>query len=146
MVLRRKPHVIISLFPNLQESSKYKGLDKFPLLAWIVAQACQRDLAVGLYTWPQSNNFAFFESSASGEALRLGFGDSIALSAETGQGMVELYEALMPLLEDYMVQLLNGLEAWASGHLEDFGQLISAFGLSSIQNYECVLCKIGGVR
>lgn len=46
-------------------------------------------------------------AAASGEALRLGFGDPIALSAETGQGMVELYEALRPLLEDYMVQLLN---------------------------------------
>ncbi|XP_074331701.1 uncharacterized protein LOC141668639 isoform X1 [Apium graveolens] len=46
-------------------------------------------------------------AAASGEALRLGFGDPIALSAETGQGMVELYEALRPLLEDYVVQLVN---------------------------------------
>lgn len=35
------------------------------------------------------------------------------------------------------LRVLKGLEAWASGHLEDFGQLISASGLSSIQNYEC---------
>ncbi|KAL1817427.1 hypothetical protein DCAR_0521856 [Daucus carota subsp. sativus] len=34
------------------------------------------------------------------------------------------------------MRVLKGLEAWASGHLEDFGQLISASGLSSIQNYE----------
>ena len=47
-------------------------------------------------------------AAASGEALRLGFGDPIALSAETGQGMVELYEALRPLLVDYMVQRLKG--------------------------------------
>lgn len=47
-------------------------------------------------------------AAASGEALRLGFGDPIALSAETGQGMVELYEALRPLLADYMVQRLKG--------------------------------------
>lgn len=46
-------------------------------------------------------------AAASGEALRLGFGDPIALSAETGQGMVELYEALRPLLEENMVQLLK---------------------------------------
>lgn len=46
-------------------------------------------------------------AAASGEALRLGFGDPIALSAETGMGMVELYEALRPLLEDCMLQVLN---------------------------------------
>ncbi|XP_042050899.1 galacturonokinase-like isoform X4 [Salvia splendens] len=33
-------------------------------------------------------------------------------------------------------RVLKGLEAWASGNLEDFGKLISASGLSSIQNYE----------
>lgn len=32
---------------------------------------------------------------------------------------------------------MKGLEAWASGNLEEFGKLISASGLSSIQNYEC---------
>ncbi|CAF1935532.1 unnamed protein product [Brassica napus] len=29
------------------------------------------------------------------------------------------------------------LEAWATGNLEEFGKLISASGLSSIENYEC---------
>lgn len=33
-------------------------------------------------------------------------------------------------------RVLKGLEAWASRNLEDFGKLISASGLSSIQNYE----------
>ncbi|KAL1547926.1 galacturonokinase [Salvia divinorum] len=33
-------------------------------------------------------------------------------------------------------RVLEGLEAWASGNLEDFGKLITASGLSSIQNYE----------
>lgn len=32
---------------------------------------------------------------------------------------------------------VSGLEAWASGNMEEFGKLISASGLSSIQNYEC---------
>ncbi|KAF9679800.1 hypothetical protein SADUNF_Sadunf06G0052800 [Salix dunnii] len=32
---------------------------------------------------------------------------------------------------------ISGLEAWASGNLKEFGKLISASGLSSIQNYEC---------
>ncbi|KAH7671667.1 galacturonokinase protein [Dioscorea alata] len=31
----------------------------------------------------------------------------------------------------------EGLKAWASGELETFGKLISASGLSSIENYEC---------
>lgn len=33
--------------------------------------------------------------------------------------------------------LLSGLEAWAAGNIEDFGTLMTASGLSSIQNYEC---------
>ncbi|KAK6147469.1 hypothetical protein DH2020_018381 [Rehmannia glutinosa] len=33
-------------------------------------------------------------------------------------------------------RVLKGLEAWASGNMEDFGKLISASGLSSIRNYE----------
>ncbi|KAI8571346.1 hypothetical protein RHMOL_Rhmol01G0112800 [Rhododendron molle] len=35
------------------------------------------------------------------------------------------------------VRVAKGLDAWASGKLEDFGKLISASGLSSIKNYEC---------
>ncbi|XP_075509593.1 galacturonokinase-like isoform X1 [Primulina tabacum] len=34
-------------------------------------------------------------------------------------------------------RVLNGLDSWASGNLEEFGKLISASGLSSIENYEC---------
>ncbi|XP_016514377.1 galacturonokinase isoform X3 [Nicotiana tabacum] len=34
-------------------------------------------------------------------------------------------------------RVLKGLEAWASGNLKEFGELITASGLSSIQNYEC---------
>lgn len=46
-------------------------------------------------------------ASAAGEAYELGFGDPIAISAETGLGMAELYESLRPLLEDYMLQVLD---------------------------------------
>lgn len=46
-------------------------------------------------------------AGAAAEALMLGFGDPIAISAETGLGMTELYEALRPSLEDFMVQVLN---------------------------------------
>ncbi|XVF19059.1 hypothetical protein REPUB_Repub11eG0077800 [Reevesia pubescens] len=35
------------------------------------------------------------------------------------------------------MRVTKGLEAWASGNLRDFGQLMSASGLSSIKNYEC---------
>lgn len=47
-------------------------------------------------------------AAAAGEAYTLGFGDPIALSAETGLGMTELYEALRPLLEDYVLHILKG--------------------------------------
>ncbi|PIN12773.1 Galactokinase [Handroanthus impetiginosus] len=33
-------------------------------------------------------------------------------------------------------RVVKGVEAWARGNMEDFGKLISASGLSSIQNYE----------
>ncbi|XVE71920.1 hypothetical protein DITRI_Ditri10aG0189900 [Diplodiscus trichospermus] len=35
------------------------------------------------------------------------------------------------------MRVTKGLDAWASGELRDFGQLMSASGLSSIKNYEC---------
>lgn len=35
------------------------------------------------------------------------------------------------------MRVTEGLKAWASGNLEVFGKLISASGLSSIENYEC---------
>uniref|UniRef100_A0ACD5VEK7 Uncharacterized protein n=1 Tax=Avena sativa TaxID=4498 RepID=A0ACD5VEK7_AVESA len=46
-------------------------------------------------------------TSAAGEAHRLGFGDPVAISAETGLGMAELYEILRPVFEEYMFQLPN---------------------------------------
>ncbi|KAJ3686684.1 hypothetical protein LUZ61_015848 [Rhynchospora tenuis] len=42
---------------------------------------------------------------AAGEAHKLGFGDPVAISAETGLGMAELYGFLRPIMEDYMLQL-----------------------------------------
>ncbi|XP_071729717.1 galacturonokinase isoform X1 [Rutidosis leptorrhynchoides] len=35
------------------------------------------------------------------------------------------------------MRVIKGLEAWGCGNFEEFGKLISASGLSSIQNYEC---------
>lgn len=47
-------------------------------------------------------------ASAANEMCRLGFGDPIAISAETGLGMPDVYSSLRPLLEDYMLSVLNG--------------------------------------
>lgn len=52
-------------------------------------------------------------AAASGEAYGLGFGDPIAMSAETGLGMVELYETLQPLFEEYVHQLPKGMLFWS---------------------------------
>lgn len=38
MVVRRKPDVLISLFPVMRESSKYQGQDKLPLTVWLITQ------------------------------------------------------------------------------------------------------------
>ncbi|KAK8935146.1 putative tRNA modification GTPase mnmE [Platanthera zijinensis] len=46
-------------------------------------------------------------AAAAGEAHILGFGDPVAISAETGLGMAELYATILPLLEDYVLQLPN---------------------------------------
>ncbi|KAL4281107.1 hypothetical protein GQ457_03G026610 [Hibiscus cannabinus] len=51
MVLWRKPDALISVLPNLRENSKYQGQDKLPVIVWMILQASQGDLAVGLYLW-----------------------------------------------------------------------------------------------
>lgn len=51
MVLRRKPDALVNALPILRESPKYQGQDKLPVVAWMMAQVSQGDLAVGLYSW-----------------------------------------------------------------------------------------------
>ncbi|KAJ6342991.1 hypothetical protein OIU78_010834 [Salix suchowensis] len=62
-------------------------------------------------------------SDAADEALMLGFGDPIAISAETGLGMAALRDALQPLIEDYMLQVLNSNcdqdSGYAPSHVAD---------------------------
>ncbi|KAL0364947.1 UNVERIFIED_CONTAM: GTPase Der [Sesamum angustifolium] len=58
-------------------------------------------------------------AAAAGEAYTLGFGDPIALSAETGFGMTELYEALRPSLEEYVLQVINDEDMLDSGSAGD---------------------------
>ncbi|KAK8588809.1 hypothetical protein V6N13_087704 [Hibiscus sabdariffa] len=50
------------------------------------------------------NSFA----EAATEVLKFGFGEPIAISAETGLGMTTLYESLRPMLESYMNKVLDG--------------------------------------
>lgn len=49
--------------------------------------------------------------AAAAETHKLGFGDPVAISAETGMGMADLYEALSPLLEEYMLKVKPGNKA-----------------------------------
>ena len=51
MVLRRKPDVMINLLPTLKDNKKYQGQDKLPVTVWVIAQASQGDLVMGLYLW-----------------------------------------------------------------------------------------------
>ncbi|KAG9456779.1 hypothetical protein H6P81_001287 [Aristolochia fimbriata] len=51
MVLRRKPEVLVNQLPVLRENSSYVGQDKLPVIVWMIAQASQGDLVVGMYAW-----------------------------------------------------------------------------------------------
>ncbi|XP_021733119.1 uncharacterized protein LOC110699935 [Chenopodium quinoa] len=51
MVLRRKPDVLVSVLPTLRENPKYQGQEKLSVIIWMISQACQGDLAVGLFAW-----------------------------------------------------------------------------------------------
>ncbi|KAG6577347.1 hypothetical protein SDJN03_24921, partial [Cucurbita argyrosperma subsp. sororia] len=52
------------------------------------------------------------------EAERLGFGDPVPISAETGLGMHDLYLAIKPVLEKYMLKVIND-----NGGLDRFHQV-----------------------
>ncbi|CAH8389207.1 unnamed protein product [Eruca vesicaria subsp. sativa] len=53
MVLRRRPHSLIFLLPAMWTdiSSKYRKLDEVLFTVWMMAQASQGDLSVGLHAW-----------------------------------------------------------------------------------------------
>ncbi|KAG7624882.1 hypothetical protein ISN45_At03g011680 [Arabidopsis thaliana x Arabidopsis arenosa] len=50
MVLRNEPNTLVIVLPTLKED-EYQGHDKLPILVWMMAQASQGDLSVGLYSW-----------------------------------------------------------------------------------------------
>ncbi|KAJ0241181.1 hypothetical protein HA466_0216270 [Hirschfeldia incana] len=51
MVLRRKPDALTNVLPSLRENPKYQGQDKLPVVVWMMAQASQGDISVGLLSW-----------------------------------------------------------------------------------------------
>ncbi|XP_010460098.1 PREDICTED: uncharacterized protein LOC104741034 [Camelina sativa] len=51
MVLRKKPDALTNILPTLRENPKYQGQDKLPVIVWMMAQASQGDISVGLYAW-----------------------------------------------------------------------------------------------
>ncbi|XP_013653341.2 uncharacterized protein LOC106358137 [Brassica napus] len=51
LVLRRKPDALTNVLPTLRENPKYQGQDKLPVVVWMMAQASQGDISVGLYCW-----------------------------------------------------------------------------------------------
>ncbi|KAG7583185.1 Transmembrane protein 214 [Arabidopsis suecica] len=51
MVLRTKPDVLTTLLPMLRERIMFQGQDKLPVTVWLMAQASEGDLSVGLYSW-----------------------------------------------------------------------------------------------
>ncbi|KAG7531116.1 Transmembrane protein 214 [Arabidopsis suecica] len=53
MILRSKPAALTAVLPKLRDRPIYQGLDKLPLLVWMMAQwqASQGDLSAGLYSW-----------------------------------------------------------------------------------------------
>ncbi|TYG96701.1 hypothetical protein E1A91_A11G350800v1 [Gossypium mustelinum] len=63
------------------------------------------------------NSFA----EAATEALKLGFGEPIAISAETGLGMTALHESLRPMLENYMAKVLDGKSSQDENLSQDNG-------------------------
>ncbi|KAF7807231.1 GTPase Der isoform A [Senna tora] len=58
-------------------------------------------------------------ATAANEMFRLGFGDPIAISAETGLGLPDLYQSLRPVLEDYMLQVLDEEKTQENSYSED---------------------------
>ncbi|KAL9448728.1 hypothetical protein AB3S75_016097 [Citrus x aurantiifolia] len=74
---------------------------------WLRKHAPQIKPIVAMNKCESLHNGTGSLAGAAAESLMLGFGDPIAISAETGLGMTELYEALRPSLEDYMLRVLN---------------------------------------
>ncbi|XP_074285205.1 uncharacterized protein LOC141610839 [Silene latifolia] len=58
-------------------------------------------------------------AACTGEAYDLGFGEPIPISAETGLGMADLLTTLRPMLESYMLQVLDAIPISTSPESEE---------------------------
>lgn len=81
---------------------------------WLRRHATEIKTIVAMNKSESLDDGAGLLTASVGEAHELGFGDAIAISAETGLGMAELYDALRPLLESFMLQVLNGKQIHCS--------------------------------
>jgi len=54
LTLRRKPDVLMNVSPKIVGNSKYLGQEKLPIIAWVINQASQGDLASGMFSWSHS--------------------------------------------------------------------------------------------
>jgi hypothetical protein len=74
------------------------------------------------------------------EAVKLGLGEAVALSAETGEGMGELYEALAPLLDPLLEERRRGGGGGEGERAESSGALrMAIMGLPNV-----VRGRVGG--
>ncbi|KAL3820305.1 hypothetical protein ACJIZ3_006210 [Penstemon smallii] len=74
---------------------------------WLRIHASRIKIIVVMNKDELLDQFSGSLAAASGEAYTLGFGDPIALSADTGLGMIELHATLRPILEDYVLHVLK---------------------------------------
>ncbi|XP_039024972.1 GTPase Der-like [Hibiscus syriacus] len=75
---------------------------------WLCKHAPGINLIVAMNKSESLHNDTNSFAEAATEALKLGFGEPIAISADTGLGMTTLYESLWPMLESYMNKVLDG--------------------------------------
>lgn len=57
------------------------------------------------------------------DATRLGFGEPIAISAETGEGLVDLYSALQPYVDRFVKAKKRAKPSALAGNLQETGDL-----------------------
>ncbi|KAG0463059.1 hypothetical protein HPP92_021535 [Vanilla planifolia] len=51
MSLRQKPESLICVLQKIKDNPKYEGQEKVPVIVWLVSQASQGDLVVGMHAW-----------------------------------------------------------------------------------------------
>ncbi|VAH35934.1 unnamed protein product [Triticum turgidum subsp. durum] len=131
-------------FSELSKSQQPQGRLPFKIL--LAFSGLQHNL-------PKSRgyNMRVFECKEAARALLCASGSEDApILRKVDPGVYEaqkciLDENLAKRAEHYfseMKRVVKGREAWARGDLQEFGQLVSASGRSSIVNYECEMIQL----